>query len=261
MKIHVFCLCQEVDHHLHGVLPWGIADGLTEGGVDDDVDGGLLADLADGGLDLGLSRLDVPLGERPMPAVDVTDQQDLHGHSPLSSCGRPQGLYAARNEKIPVEVDFTIDSDIPEDQNSEEFRKFAENLEKNANDLADLVIRMPRDYPASLRSVLERRNVSQQALADRMHMQASEVYKLLKADQEAPGPTLKQLVRACLALRLDYDESVQLIESAGKNLRANKEDVNIYRLMLKSTKILDLETCNNALMALHMKPFFDPVNG
>ena len=177
------------------------------------------------------------------------------------SCGRPQGLYAARNEKIPVEVDFTIDSDIPEDQNSEEFRKFAENLEKNANDLADLVIRMPRDYPASLRSVLERRNVSQQALADRMHMQASEVYKLLKADQEAPGPTLKQLVRACLALRLDYDESVEMIESAGRNLRANKEEVNIYRLMLKSTKILDLETCNNALMALHMKPFFDPVNG
>ena len=75
--VHITRPREEVHDHLHRVLFRRVGDGLAEGGVDDDVDVGLFLYLAHSRLYLRLARLDVPLRERPVTAVDMLYEQYL----------------------------------------------------------------------------------------------------------------------------------------------------------------------------------------
>lgn len=77
-KVVIFGFCNKIHHYFLRVLAGKILNGLAESGINNDVHAGLLKDFSFGSLGFRLSVLNVSLGERPVSAVDVFDEQYLN---------------------------------------------------------------------------------------------------------------------------------------------------------------------------------------
>ena len=87
-------IAEKVDHLLFDVRLGEILDALPEAVPQVDVQPRLLLDLPQRGLVLVFPRFHMPLGEGPVPAVAVLDEQEFHLILFFAVDKRPAGFFA-----------------------------------------------------------------------------------------------------------------------------------------------------------------------
>lgn len=115
----------------------------------------------------------------------------------------------------------------------------------------DLYLSMPDNFGGAIKEVLKRKGVTQEELAGRLGVSNKAVYNYLNADQ----PSLAHIVGICVALKLPYFISMELIENAGYRLRRTEADF-MYRQFLLQTDQLTVARCEDILQRQGYPPLF-----
>lgn len=115
----------------------------------------------------------------------------------------------------------------------------------------DLYLSMPDSFGGAIKEVLKRKGITQEELAGRLGVSNKAVYNYLNADQ----PSLAHIVGICVALKLPYFISMELIENAGYRLRRTETDF-MYRQFLLQTDQLTVARCEDILQRQGYPPLF-----
>lgn len=157
--------------------------------------------------------------------------------------------YASRNKTEQVNNKYRSSYELVAEPGTEQY------VQENrifADDVAlwgDFQYDMDWDYGNALMDIMQKKGITQEALAMELNIDRKMLYNCLHAKY----PSMPHLVAICVALKLPYYISATIINHAGLTFARNDED-SLYQMFLLRAEQLSVERCNDILRQRHFAP-------
>lgn len=116
----------------------------------------------------------------------------------------------------------------------------------------ELEYSLPGDFRKALTLIIDKLNVSRNALAYELGVDKKVVYRLLRSSRAS----LRHTVGVCVALKLPYSVSIRLIHASG-NALADGLEHHLYRAFLLRKGELTIDRCDGILAQNGLKRLFN----
>ena len=115
----------------------------------------------------------------------------------------------------------------------------------------DVYKELEDEFGESIKRILKKKHLTQEVLAGMLGVSPKALYNYLNSDK----PSLPHIVGICVALKLPYFISMELIENAGYALRKT-EIAFLYRQFLLQSEQISVERCEDILQKQGYPPLF-----
>lgn len=158
---------------------------------------------------------------------------------------------ATRSKVTPVENQYRGLYKLTAEPGTKEYEK--ENQEMMEDGMLWLDFQMTRytSFSGIVREIMRRKGITLEHLAFELGVDRRAVSKYLCQEQ----PSVSHVVGICVALKIPYFISLDVLETAGIRLRATEQDY-IYRQFLMNAENLTVSRCEDVLKKYNKPPLF-----
>lgn len=158
----------------------------------------------------------------------------------------------ARNKTSPVEYKYRATYSFVAEPGSYEYDKENQAMVEDGLLWMELYNSRPLDFAEAIKMILDKKKITREKLALELGVDRRAVAKYL--NQESPSRA--HVVGLCVALKIPYYVSMDLIGLAGIRLKATQLDF-VYRQFLMNAENLTVSRCEDTLKKYGMPPLFN----
>lgn len=157
----------------------------------------------------------------------------------------------ARNKTEPVNYKYRATYSLVAEPGTSEYYKENDAMVADGMLWMEFYKNRPMNFSEAAKLILEKKKITREKLALELGVDRRAVYKYL--NQETPSAA--HVVGFCVAVKVPYYVSMDLLELAGIRLRATQLDFT-YRQFLMNAESLSVSRCEDALEKNGMPPLF-----
>ena len=158
---------------------------------------------------------------------------------------------AARNKVLPVTDKYRAAYKLVAEPGTAEYEKENQKMVDDGLLWLDLYKSRPADLSKAVAEIMKKKGVTQENLALEVGVDRREIYRYLNEEE----PSAAHVVGICVALKLPYYVSMDILKLAGIQLRATELHF-IYRQFLLNAENLSVSRCEDTLAKGKLPPLF-----
>lgn len=157
----------------------------------------------------------------------------------------------ARNKTTPVTDKYRAAYKLVAEPGSSEYEKENQALLDDGLLWLDFCKSMPDDFAEMIKEIMKRKGITQENLSFELGVDRKALSNYLYQDR----PSVAHVVGICVALKVPYFISMEILGAAGIQLRSTELDF-LYRQFLLNAENLTVSRCEDILKQHNEKPLF-----
>lgn len=157
----------------------------------------------------------------------------------------------ARKKTAPVTDKYLATYRLVAEPGTSEYDKENQTLVDDGLLWLDFCKSMPDDFSEIVREIMKRKGITQENLSFDLGVDRKALTNYLNQDR----PSVANIVGICVALRMPYFISMEILGAAGIRLRSTEQDF-LYRQFLMNAENLTVSRCEDILKQHNEKPLF-----
>lgn len=158
---------------------------------------------------------------------------------------------AARNKTTPVTDKYRAAYKLVAEPGTAEYEKENQQMVDDGLLWLDLYKSRPADFSEAITEIMKKKGITRENLALDVGVDRRAIYRYLNEEE----PSAAHVVGLCVALKLPYYVSMDLLDLAGIRLRATELHF-VYRQFLLNAENLSVSRCEDTLAKRNMPPLF-----
>lgn len=158
---------------------------------------------------------------------------------------------AARNKVSPVTDKYRASYKLAAEPGTAEYEKENQQMVDDGLLWLDLYKSCPADFSEAITEIMKKKGITRENLALDVGVDRRAIYRYLNEEE----PSAAHVVGLCVALKLPYYVSMDLLDLAGIRLRATELHF-VYRQFLLNAENLSVSRCEDTLAKRNMPPLF-----
>lgn len=158
---------------------------------------------------------------------------------------------AARNKVTPVTDKYRAAYKLVAEPGTAEYEKENQQMVDDGLLWLDLYKNRPADFSEAVAEIMKKKGITRENLALEIGVDRRAIYRYLNEEE----PSAAHVVGICVALKLPYYVSMDILDLAGIRLRATELHF-IYRQFLLNAENLSVSRCEDTLAKRGLPPLF-----
>ena len=157
----------------------------------------------------------------------------------------------ARNKTSPVTDKYRAAYRLVAEPGSSEYEKENQALLDDGLLWLEFYKNIPDDFAEMIKAIMKRKGITQENLSFELGVDRKALLNYLNQDR----PSVAHVVGICVALKVPYFISMEILGAAGIKLRSTEQDF-LYRQFLLNAENLTVSRCEDILKQHNEKPLF-----
>lgn len=157
----------------------------------------------------------------------------------------------ARNKTEPVTDKYRAAYRLVAEPGSSEYEKENQAMVDDGLLWLEFYKNIPDDFAEMIKAIMKRKGITQENLSFELGVDRKALLNYLNQDR----PSVAHVVGICVALKVPYFISMEILGAAGIKLRSTEQDF-LYRQFLLNTENLTVSRCEDILKQHNEKPLF-----
>ena len=157
----------------------------------------------------------------------------------------------ARNKTEPVTDKYRASYRLVAEPGSSEYEKENQAMVDDGLLWLEFYKNIPDDFAEMIKAIMKRKGITQENLSYELGVDRKALLNYLNQDR----PSVAHVVGICVALKVPYFISMEILGAAGIKLRSTEQDF-LYRQFLLNAENLTVSRCEDILKQHNEKPLF-----
>lgn len=157
----------------------------------------------------------------------------------------------ARNKTEPVTDKYRAAYRLVAEPGSSEYEKENQAMVDDGLLWLEFYKNIPDDFAEMIKAIMKRKGITQENLSSELGVDRKALLNYLNQDR----PSVAHVVGICVALKVPYFISMEILGAAGIKLRSTEQDF-LYRQFLLNAENLTVSRCEDILKQHNEKPLF-----
>ena len=157
----------------------------------------------------------------------------------------------ARNKTEPVTDKYRAAYRLVAEPGSSEYEKENQAMVDDGLLWLEFYKNIPDDFAEMIKAIMKRKGITQENLSFELGVDRKALLNYLNQDR----PSVAHVVGICVALKVPYFISMEILGAAGIKLRSTEQDF-LYRQFLLNAENLTVSRCEDILKQHNEKPLF-----
>lgn len=157
----------------------------------------------------------------------------------------------ARNKTEPVTDKYRAAYRLVAEPGSSEYEKENQAMVDDGLLWLEFYKNIPDDFAEMIKAIMKRKGITQENLSFELRVDRKALLNYLNQDR----PSVAHVVGICVALKVPYFISMEILGAAGIKLRSTEQDF-LYRQFLLNAENLTVSRCEDILKQHNEKPLF-----